>query len=231
MIDSGAIAARLAEVRERIEGAAIFSGRRADAVRLVLASKTQPAAAIVAAYEAGARDFGENYVQEAVAKRGELKTLEDLQWHLIGNLQSNKVRVAVATFDLIQTVDRPSLAATLYRIRPEPLIPVLIEVNIAGEISKAGVAPDAAESLVDTIREKVAIRGLMTVPPLSSNQSKSRRWFSAMRELRDGIAAKTGLALRELSMGMTDDYEAAIAEGATMVRIGRGVFGERSSRG
>jgi PLP dependent protein len=230
MIDPAAIAARLSEVRERVARAAAASGRPPDAVRLVLASKTQPAGAVAAAYAAGARDFGENYVQEAGAKRAELGDRAGLRWHLIGNLQSNKARAAAATFDLIHTLDRASLAAALHRMRPDPLMPVLIEVNIGGETSKAGVAPEDAEALIDAVREQVEIRGLMTVPPQSSDEAQSRRWFAALRELRDRIAVRTSLPLSELSMGMTDDYAAAIAEGATIVRIGRAIFGERPPR-
>jgi len=230
MNDSGEIAARLSEVRERIGVAAERAGREAGAVRLVLASKTQPAAAVAAAYDAGARDFGENYVQEAVAKRNELAEHRGIRWHLIGNLQSNKVRVAAATFELIHTLDRAALAEALHRCREEPPFPVLIQVNIGGEASKAGVAPVAAEGLINHARELVAVRGLMTVPPLSFNAAVARRWFAELRELRDRLASATGLPLSDLSMGMSDDYEAAIAEGATMVRIGRAVFGPRLVR-
>jgi len=230
MTDANEIAERLGEVRERIAAAAKSSGRHAHAVRLVLASKTQPPAAIVAAYNAGARDFGENYVQEAVAKRSELGGYPDLQWHLIGNLQRNKVRIATATFDLIQTLDRISIATALHRCRQKPLFAVLLQVNIGGEASKAGVAPSAAEGLIDEVRDLVTIQGLMAVPPPSSNTSIARRWFAELRELRNQLASKTGLELSDLSMGMSDDYEAAIAEGATIVRIGRAVFGARPSR-
>ena len=229
MIATDEIARRLGEVRERIAVAAARSRRPADAIRLVLASKTQPPAAIAAAYKAGARDFGENYVQEAVAKRAELDELTGVRWHLIGNLQSNKVRAAVAAFDLIQTLDRAALATALYHIRQEPLIPVLIQVNIGGEASKAGVAPEAVEALINQVRDKVAVGGLMAVPPLSANAAIARRWFAELRELRDQMARVTGLALDDLSMGMSDDYEAAIIEGATIVRIGQAVFGVRPS--
>jgi PLP dependent protein len=230
MTDTTEIATRLREVRDRIAEAAARSGRKAEAIRLVLASKTQPAEALAAAYDAGARDFGENYVQEAVAKRSALSERSNLRWHLIGNLQSNKARLAVATFDLIHTLERTSLAVALQRIRSTPPIPVLIEVNIGGEASKSGVAPTGAEALINEVRDRVAIEGLMTVPPASANPAAARRWFAEMRELRDRLTLATGLALGDLSMGMTDDYEAAIAEGATIVRVGRGVFGSRPLR-
>jgi pyridoxal phosphate enzyme (YggS family) len=230
MTDTSEITARLREVCDRTTEAATRSGRKAEAVRLVLASKTQPPEALAAAYDAGARDFGENYVQEAVAKRSALGERSALRWHLIGNLQSNKARVAVATFDLIHTLDRASLANALHRVRQTPPLPVLIEVNIGGEPSKAGVAPPAAEALINEVRDRVAIEGLMTVPPASANPAAARRWFAEMRELRDRLTLATGLALGDLSMGMTDDYEAAIAEGATIVRVGRAVFGSRAPR-
>jgi pyridoxal phosphate enzyme (YggS family) len=228
--DTTEIAARLREVRGRIAEAAARSGCKAEAVRLVLASKMQPPEALAAAYDAGARDFGENYVQEAVAKRSALGERPALRWHLIGNLQTNKARVAVATFDLIHTLDRASLAVALHRIRQTPPISVLIEVNIGGEPSKAGVAPAAAEALLNEVRDQVAIEGLMTVPPASANPGAARRWFAEMRELRDRLTLATGLTLGDLSMGMTDDYEAAIIEGATIVRVGRAVFGSRPLR-
>lgn len=230
MSDGTEIDARLREVRGRIAEAAARSGRKPESVRLVLASKTQPPEALAAAYEAGARDFGENYVQEAVAKRSALGERSALRWHLIGNLQSNKARLAVTTFDLIHTLDRAALANALQRIRQTPPIPVLIEVNIGGEMSKAGVAPSAVEALINEVRDHVAIYGLMTVPPASTNPDAARRWFAEMRELRDRLALATGLVLGDLSMGMTGDYEAAIAEGATIVRVGRAVFGSRPQR-
>lgn len=230
MITFDEIAARLAEVRERIALAAKQSGRKAEAVSLVLASKTQPPGAIAAAYDAGARDFGENYVQEAVAKRAELGQRPDLRWHLIGNLQSNKARLAVASFDLIHTLDRVALAIALQRIRREPPIPVLIEVNIGGETSKAGIAPSALEGLINEVRDRVAVKGLMTVPPPSEDAVIARRSFAELRELRERMAAATGLTLGDLSMGMSGDYEAAIGEGATIVRVGRAIFGARPPR-
>lgn len=227
MLREEEIAARLAEVRGRIASAAHRARRRVDEVRLVLASKTQPAEAIAAAYRSGARDFGENYVQEAVAKRAALAELDGLQWHLIGHLQSNKVRAACETFELIQTLDNVRLAAALYRVRPAPLAAVLIEVNLGGEASKSGVPPDEAEALIEQVRAKVELRGLMTIPP-PGDPASARRDFARLRELRERLAAATGLALSELSMGMTDDFEIAIEEGATIVRVGRAIFGERA---
>ena len=226
MLTAHEISDRLAQVQGRIADAAKLAGREAKSVRLVLASKTQPPEAVAAAYAAGAREFGENYVQEAAAKRSALGQ-HDLRWHLIGHLQTNKARTAVATFDLIQTLDDQRLAAALFRLRPSPLIPVLVEINLAGESSKSGIEPKHAEALINSMREQVNVRGLMAIPPATPTAEAARPFFRELRELRDRLAALTGLALPELSMGMTDDFVAAILEGATIVRVGRAVFGER----
>ncbi|MEA2678411.1 MAG: dependent protein, partial [Candidatus Binataceae bacterium] len=204
------IAERLATVRERIANACARAHREVASVRLVLASKTQPPDAIAAAHAAGARDFGENYVQEAIAKRAALVDLPDARWHLIGHLQSNKARTAVENFDLIHTLDSARLANALARVRPSPPIPVLIEVNLGGEASKSGVPPDAVAPLLESVRHAVVVRGLMTIPPPTENPLDAHRWFAQLRELRDRLATASGLALDELSMGMTEDYEAAI---------------------
>jgi len=229
MLPDTEIKARLDEVHGRLANALRRAGRPADACRLVLASKTQPAAAVAAAYRAGAREFGENYVQEAVAKRAELTGLGGITWHLIGHLQSNKARVAVATFDLIQTLDSARLAAALARQRSTRPVRVLLEVNLGGEASKSGVAPDETEALLTAVREQVEVIGLMTIPPPAPEPAGARPYFARLRALRDQLAAATGVKLSELSMGMTDDYEIAIAEGATIVRVGRAVFGERNA--
>jgi pyridoxal phosphate enzyme (YggS family) len=250
MIATDEIAARLATVRERIANACARAHREVASsntspcpgrgrvsitnagegkplVRLVLASKTQPPEAVAAAYAAGARDFGENYVQEAIAKRAALAHLPDARWHLIGHLQGNKARAAVENFDLIHTLDSARLAHAFARFRPSPPMPVLIEVNLGGEASKSGVHPDAVELLLESIRHAVDVHGLMTIPPPAASLDAAHRWFAQLRELRDRLATSTGLALKELSMGMTEDYEVAIEEGATIVRVGRAVFGER----
>jgi PLP dependent protein len=224
--DTG-IAARLDVVRERVARACERAHREVASVRLVLASKTQPPEAVAAAYAAGARDFGENYVQEALAKRAALTHLNDAQWHMIGHLQSNKARVAVENFDIIHTLDGTRLATALSRARPLPPMPVLIEVNLGGEASKSGVSSDAVEALIDSSRSLVEVRGLMAIPPPAENSLTAHRWFAQLHGLRDRLATATGLALTELSMGMTGDYEIAIEEGATIVRVGRAVFGER----
>jgi pyridoxal phosphate enzyme (YggS family) len=227
MLPSAEIASRLASVRDRIASAAARSRRDPAAVRLVLASKTQPPEAIRAAYGAGARDFGENYVQEADAKHSALSNLTGLRWHLIGHLQSNKARAAAAIFDLIHSLDSEHLARALARAAQSRRVRVLIEVNLAGEATKSGIAPDEAESLLESAREHVEILGLMTIPPQAEEPDAARACFARLRGLRDQLAARSGLALSELSMGMTGDFEVAIEEGATIVRVGRAVFGER----
>jgi pyridoxal phosphate enzyme (YggS family) len=227
MLAAEEIARRLSEVRGRMADAAKQSSRFPDAIRLVLASKTQPPDAVRAAYRAGARDFGENYIQEAAAKRAELEDLRDATWHLIGHLQRNKTRLALGTFDILHTLDSARLAEAIARLRPSPPMRVLIEVNLRGEASKSGVAARDVEALIEAARDKVEIVGLMTIPPPSESADAARKYFAELRALRDRVAATTGLALSELSMGMTEDFEVAIEEGATMVRVGRAVFGER----
>ena len=228
MLPEAEIRARFCAVQDRVVTALHRAGRPADSCRLVLATKTQSPAAILAAYAAGARDFGENYVQEAVAKRAAIGPLDGVSWHLIGHLQTNKARAALATFDLIQTLDGEHLARTLFHLRPPPPVRTLIEVNLGGETAKSGVKPEEAEKLIAAVRNQVEVAGLMTVPPQTEHPDDARPYFAALRELRDRLAVATGLTLAELSMGMTDDYPFAIAEGATIVRVGRAVFGERS---
>jgi pyridoxal phosphate enzyme (YggS family) len=227
MLVENEIGSRLDEVRGRISSAARHAGRSENAVRLVLASKTQPADAIAAAYRAGAREFGENYVQEAVTKRAGLAALRDIRWHMIGHLQTNKARAAFEVFDVVQTLDSERLATAFFRLRQDPLFPVLIEVNLGNETSKSGVASDRAEALIESVRGKVDLIGLMTIPPPADNPEVTRPYFARLRELRERLAAATGIGLSELSMGMTDDFEVAIEEGASIVRVGRAVFGER----
>ena len=177
--------------------------------------------------------FGENYVQEAATKQdalADLQDLEDLRWHLIGHLQTNKARDAANRFALIHSLDSARLGLALGRARPAPRVRVLIEVNAAGEASKSGVAAADLERLIEETRATVEILGLMTIPPPASDPERSRSHFVALRATRDRLAAATGLALSELSMGMTDDFEVAIEEGATIVRVGRAIFGERRGR-
>ncbi|HVA76610.1 MAG TPA: YggS family pyridoxal phosphate-dependent enzyme [Candidatus Binataceae bacterium] len=228
MLTAAEIANRIATVRARIAAAARRSGRAADAITLVLASKTQPPEAVQAAYDAGARDFGENYVQEAGAKRAALGELHGARWHLIGHLQTNKAKLAVSIFDLIQSLDSARLAAALAKARRAPLVRALVEVNLGGEATKTGAAPGSLEELLAAARDQVEIAGLMTIPPPGDGPDASRRYFAELRAIRDRLAAHSGLALSELSMGMTDDFAIAIEEGATIVRVGRAIFGERT---
>lgn len=229
MLSADEIGARLEAVRERMRAAARRAGRDAESVRLVLASKTQPPEAIRAAYTAGAREFGENYVQEALAKREPLNDLRDIRWHLIGHLQRNKAKLAAASFAMIQTLDSEALAQALAHAREGPPLPVLIEINLGGEASKSGIAPAAAAPLISAVRDLVEVRGLMTIPPPDQGAAAARRSFARLRDLRDHLARTCKLALSDLSMGMSDDFEVAIEEGATIVRVGRAVFGERET--
>lgn len=227
-----AIAGRLAAIRERIRRAAEACGRSADEIRLVAVAKTFPAEAVRRAWAAGAGDIGENYIQEA---RGKIAALADLplRWHFIGHLQTNKAKFAVRLFDLIQTVDSLRLALEIDRqaAKVGKRQEVLVQVNIGAEASKSGAAAAEAAALVRQIQgcEHLALRGLMAIPPYFDAPERARPYFAALRALRDRIREETGEAgaLPELSMGMTGDFEAAIAEGATIVRIGTAVFGAR----
>ena len=215
------VAANLAAVRARIAAAAARVGRDPADVCLIAVAKTKPAALVRAALAAGATDIGENYVQEAVAKRAAVP--EPARWHLIGHLQRNKAGQALQTFDCIHTVDRAELGAALARHAGLRGVParVLVEVNIGGEASKRGVAPRELPALLAALCDPhLAVSGLMTVPPPGAPEA-TRPFFRQLRTL----AGSAGLT--ELSMGMTDDFEVAIEEGATMVRIGRAIFGAR----
>jgi len=218
---------RLEIVRARIGAAAHRARRDPASIRLVLASKTQPGEAIRAASRAGACDFGENYVREAIAKRTELADLTEIRWHLIGHLQTNKAKAAASAFALIHSVDSVRLAEALAHAQSSPRVRALIEVNVGAEPSKSGAVPDSVAAILDAVRGKIEIDGLMTIPPPAASAEAARPHFARLREMRDRLATQSGLALSELSMGMTDDFEVAIEEGATIVRIGRAVFGER----
>jgi len=227
MLSEHEISRRLAGVNDRIAAAARRSSRDPSAICLVLASKTQHPDAILAAYRAGARHFGENYVQEAIAKRTRLHDLADLRWHLIGHLQSNKARPAASMFALIHSLDSTRLAQALHKVHSTPPTRVLLEINLGAETSKRGIPPGDAERLLAEVRDQVEVAGLMAIPPPAQCAEHSRPYFTRLREMRDTLAARSGLRLGELSMGMTDDFEVAIEEGATIVRVGRAVFGER----
>jgi pyridoxal phosphate enzyme (YggS family) len=228
------IAANLIHLRERIEAAALRAGRDPASVRLVAVSKTKPAEAVEDAAKAGQRLFGENYVQEFTAKVREVR--EPVEWHFIGALQSNKVRQIAGLVTLIHSVDRLSLAQEIERqwAKLDATCDILIQVNIAGEATKSGTT---AEELLTLVREvallpHLRVRGLMTMPPFFDDPEGARPYFRELRRLADLVAAESipGVAMEELSMGMSGDFEAAIEEGATLVRIGTSLFGEREYR-
>jgi pyridoxal phosphate enzyme (YggS family) len=211
-----------------IENAATLSGRP-GAVKLLAVSKTRPAEAVRALAAAGQRAFGENYVQEGVAKRQALADL-DLEWHLIGHLQSNKCREAAGHFDWVHSVDRPKLVEALDRGRPAAMPPlnVLIQVNVDGEASKSGCAPGEVMALAARIAAapRLRLRGLMAIPEPHPDPGHRREAFRRLKSLHDQVAAAHPSA-DTLSMGMSDDYALAIAEGSTLVRIGTALFGRR----
>ncbi len=230
------IADRVAAVRERIARAAARAGRRPEEITLVAVSKTFPPDDVRAAFAAGVRDFGENRVQEAEAKiaaAAELRA-QGLRWHLVGHLQSNKARKAAALFDRIHSVDDLDLGRRLSRIGDElrQVVRVLVEVDLAGETTKQGL-PEA--QLLPTLTAwrglpSLGVDGLMVLPPLEEDAERSRPYFRRLRELRDESLAAGVLQGRELSMGMSHDFEVAIEEGATLVRVGSAIFGQRAAR-
>ena len=219
------------DVQSRIARAAHRVGRDPAAIRLLAVSKEQPVAAIRAAYALGQRAFGENYVQEAAAKAEALSDLTDIEWHLIGPLQGNKARVAAQCFAWVHTIDRPKIAERLSAARRTDLPPleVCVQVNISGEASKSGIAPDEALALLHAVAAlpRLALRGLMGIAEPAPDPVRQRAQFRRLRELFEEARA-AGLELDTLSMGMSADLEAAIAEGATLVRIGTALFGARS---
>ena len=218
------IGGNVAHVRARITAACERAGRDPAGVTLIAVTKTHSAEAVAAAYTAGVRDFGENRVQEAGQKVAAARDLgvADATWHLIGNLQRNKAAAAARLFDAIHSVDSERLALAISD-RAERSVRVFIEVNVAGEASKHGVAPDGAAMLAERVgtMPHLDLVGLMTVAPVAVSPEEARPVFRRLRELRDAIG------LPELSMGMTGDFEVAIEEGATVVRVGRAIFGER----
>ena len=224
------VGGNLEEVRRRIAMACARCGRHPEAVRLVAVSKTYTADAVRAAAACGQRLFGENRVQEAAVKVPQCPGT--LEWHLIGHLQSNKAAAAVRLFDWVHSVDTPKLLRMLdgHAAAVGKRLRVLLEVNVSGEISKSGAAPDAVPAMLGMASELecVEIRGLMTVPPIAEDPEEARPHFRRLRELRDAWAAEYGVPLEELSMGMTHDMEVAIEEGATFVRVGTGIFGART---
>jgi PLP dependent protein len=223
-------ATRLAQVRERMADAARKSGRTADQIELVAVSKTHAAEKVQAALEAGQLLFGESRVQEARVKIPLLSSR--LRWHFIGHLQKNKIRHALPLFELFHGVDSLALAQDMERIGDEEgMRPrILLEVNVAGEASKHGFSPEALRRDLEAALSlgRLTIEGLMTLPPLAPEAEASRRYFVALRELRDQLETEFDVRLPQLSMGMSGDFPIAIEEGATLVRVGTAIFGERS---
>jgi pyridoxal phosphate enzyme (YggS family) len=228
------VADNLRLVRNQIVEAARRAGRDPGRVRLMAVTKTVDDDRICEAIRAGVEIIGENYVQEARRKIGQMG--ENIRWHLIGRLQTNKAKYAVRLFEMIHSVDRLELAREIDRRAREAgrVMKILIEINVAGEATKSGVPLADAAELVRQVAlfPNLSIQGLMTMPPWCDDPAETRPYFRTMRELADRIAAEAtaGVAMHELSMGTTDDYTMAVEEGATIVRIGRGIFGERPTR-
>ena len=230
------LAQRLTDVRTQVAAAAQRAGRAAGEVTLIAISKTQPAAAVKRLIELGATDVGENRVQEAEEKISEVGR-DKVRWHLVGHLQANKARRAVNLFDVIHSLDSIDLARRLDRLCVEEgreKLPVMIQVDLGHEETKSGIDETALPQLVEGIKElsRVDLIGLMTLPPFFDNPDDNRPFFRKLRELRDELGAEGAFGERkgELSMGMTHDFAVAIEEGATMVRIGTAIFGERVAR-
>jgi len=219
------------QVRARIAAACDSALRPVQSVTLLCVSKTFGADAVRAAFDAGERRFGENFVHEGVDKIAALADLRPaIEWHLIGPLQSNKTRVAAEQFDWVHSLDRLKVAQRLSEQRPPQLPPlnVCLQVNISGEASKSGLAPDEVADVAHAVAKlpRLALRGLMAIPEPAEDFASQRAPHRALRELRDDLA-RSGLALDTLSIGMSADLEAAIAEGATIVRVGTAIFGKR----
>jgi PLP dependent protein len=230
---SAGIEERLAEVRARMAGAARKAGRKPDEIELVAVTKTHPPEALQEAIAAGQTLFGENRVQEARAKMPLVSSRA--RWHFIGHLQKNKIRQALPVFEMLHSIDSLALARDVQRIADEDgqRPRVLLEVNVAGEGSKFGFKPAALESEMETLiaeMPRLDVQGLMAIPPFSPKPEDSRRYFALLRTLRDALQEKLRVGLPELSMGMSGDFEVAIEEGATLVRVGTAVFGERTGK-
>ena len=226
------IAANLQAVRARIAAACIAAGRATESVHLLAVSKTWPAALVREAALAGQRAFGENYVQEAIAKAAELRDFA-LEWHFIGPLQSNKSRLVAENFAWVHSVERLKIAERLAAQRPADLPPlqVCLQVNISGEASQSGCAPEQCIDPAAAIGKLpgLRLRGLMAIPEPTADGARQRRQFALLRQTQEAINRGLGISLDTLSMGMSDDLEAAIMEGATIVRIGTVIFGKRET--
>src|SRR5438132_7821615 len=226
------IAENLERVRKQIVAASEKSGRNVDELELIAISKTHDAVKVREAIEAGQTLFGESRVQEARVKIPELPS--NLRWHFVGHLQKNKIRHALPLFELIHSVDSLALAQDINRIAEEEgMHPrVLLEVNVAGEGSKFGFAPEKLRQEMESLLAlpRLSILGLMTIPPIADEAEASRKYFVQLRELRDQLQTEFHVDLAQLSMGMTQDFLIAVEEGATLVRVGTAIFGERSRK-
>jgi pyridoxal phosphate enzyme (YggS family) len=227
------IAERWREVTARVAAACERAGRTAADVTIVAVSKTHPAAAVREARAAGAIDFGENYAQELAAKAAELADAPALRWHFIGRLQRNKARLVAGRVALIPAVDSVELAAEIARRAGGAAQPILLAINLGGEATKGGVTAEAAPAVAAALAgvDGVSLDGLMTMPPPADDPEVSRPPFAALRALRDRLADQLGRPLPVLSMGMSHDFEVAIACGATHLRIGTAIFGSRAPAG
>jgi pyridoxal phosphate enzyme (YggS family) len=226
------IAENLKSIRERIARAAAAAGRRLEEITLIGISKTHPAESIREAYNAGLRHFGENRVQEWEGKQSQLKDL-DARWHLVGHLQSNKSARASKQFHSIDSVDSLDLARKLSQARADSSspLPILLEIRMDTAPAKTGINPNELERIAEGVitLPHIHLRGLMCVPPFSEDPQQSRLFFRQLRELRDALASRLGIPIPTLSMGMSHDFEVAIQEGATEVRVGAAIFGSRPS--
>ena len=226
------IADNLASVMHHIDEAAQKAGRSPDSIRLISVSKQVSSGKIIEAYQAGSKCFGENKVQEAVSKIEEVKT-QDISWHFIGHLQKNKIKYLDSRFELIHSIDSLSLAEKIstYFEGQNQRQAVLLQVNVSGEEAKFGMTPAQLEDQLSSFGQLkgIQVQGLMTIPPQNPEAENSRQYFSALRVLRDKFQAMNieGVELKELSMGMTNDYLIAVEEGATLVRVGTAIFGQR----
>ena len=224
------IANRLKSALDTIQDSALKAGRKPNEILLLAVSKTKPNQAIREAWNAGQRMFGENYVQEGIQKIADLSDLSDIEWHMIGPLQSNKTKVVAEHFDWVQSVDRAKIAERLNEQRPEDMPPlqVCIQVNVSGEESKSGMAPDEVLPLAEIISQlpKLTLRGLMAIPAATESKEEQKQAFTQMNDLFKQLQQRYG-QVDTLSMGMSGDVESAIACGSTMVRIGTAIFGAR----
>jgi PLP dependent protein len=226
------IANNLASVMQHIDEAAQKAGRSPDSIRLISVSKQVSSGKIIEAYQAGSKCFGENKVQEAVSKINEINA-QDISWHFIGHLQKNKIKYLDSRFELIHSIDSLSLAEKIstYCEGQNQRQAVLLQVNVSGEEAKFGMTPTELEDQLSSFGQLkgIQVQGLMTIPPQNSEAENSRQYFSALRVLRDKFQAMNieGVELKELSMGMTNDYLIAVEEGATLVRVGTAIFGQR----